>query len=832
MSLSNPVKLAGDLALDMAIGADGQITALAPGIGVVWVSDHGFLAKDPNSTFICGGMLDFLSYVYGYAIKGQGGLESYRTAVEMFVSLYGDRVPNGVDAATRERMVTTARQRRLIFNSIMFPLRAGMAAGPQKLTYEQSLTAHNIDPVLLKKFVRVLEKDDLELLKKRCSDLDINVEIPKTAAVIAYPFFRDFGTLSSAELRFGVDGKYSTHVEFFPSRIEFNGLLAVTPKDRIYVSSEPKIATAATHTFMKAERDSVCLAVRANLAHQTLGWHPKKATYLVRTGETDFRKAAVLTREGVDVRILKVSTTPDIYLDHTVCWGPFIVDAVFDEIMETGSISPTAKLTLESCHLSSEDKLNLINRLRMKSKSAVADVIDQMFHDGIIMENNTVRIYKTNSGYKYHRQSAMDGPMEDLSNFTMELVSNAVFPEENNVYHRAVITLNGNKFDYVIKHDDLETAKKLDKAVKTAEMMVFAGQQQNRVTPVITDLPMARFLIPYYRDITSKLPTEEGISAIGWNGMRNTFNAPTFKAYLNNGEVDISTSSRVRHPGMSVFNNYNFSRPKLDGPVTAPNGPLSDVVSQICAMVGRSYHGYPVKPVAIRNTPAASAALKRIFSELGQHQVLELNTNQRVSQDIPGIKGFPVLAMGYNAQQARSSRLPLFLLGDFGITIPDDCCKDADVDAAALCAVTAVEKVVVHMLKTSGNTYNRVNSLSYENELVREGASILCSAAEIDKWLIGVTPFEAVEKVLRAIPPVEVRKYFSHDLGKQTVHFHLNKLVNKADKQDILLELSTLVNSMQEKDGCLIMDAVSALDILQNFYHQPVQLEPINLPAV
>lgn len=828
MAATSPLGLVSDLGLDVYIKDHGAHMVNVPAVGTLWVTEHGFLSLDDNSRFIAGSCLDLLALIQGDNL-GTRGLDAYRAAVELMQSLYKDKLPvTSMDAACIERVAVEARNRRLIFNAVMFPLQNGMSAPAPKIELEDKLHSLGIDAHLANRAFKVLTVDDWVRLRTRCEDAGIEAPIQNKARIV-YPFFKNFYTIGTL----AIVGEHYGHTQYhdiFPGKLAFSGLLSLHPGDEIYGSNDPQLANITLSAFRKAGKRATCLGVHSFKAGVEVGWKPESMKFMVKKGDSDYRKPAMLSREGVKVHMLDAVTSGAVFAGITVPWDSFIVGRILEELLDKRQITAKAKLLLESCQLSPSDRHIISLRLRAEGMLAVSDIINQMFHDGILMENNIVRIIGTSTGYKYQRQHSLDTPPEELTNFTMRLVSNTNFPADANVYHKAEITLQGQVFETVLKHDELETAKRLDKAIKASEMVANAGKQAGRVTPVISELNIARWLIPHFREVTSKLPTEEGVSELGWNGVRAMFHAPGFHVYKQNGEVKLDKVTRTRHPGVMSLNNYDFSPPAQA--IVSADIPqeLADIISQVCAMVGRSYHGYPVKPIPVRNTPAASKVLKRLFRSIGQVNPMELNSNQRMIQDIPGIKGFPVLATGYNRQQIKASRLPLFMLADYGATITDTHTEEEMLTAEGSIR-TLLQKVSRHLLHTEGSTFKRVHSLQYENELIREGADIICRSSGVRAWPISVTPYENVERVLRSIPVGELRKYFSHDLGKQLVYMYFQRTPDKSNKQDLVMELSPLVSSLQDGGDHLVMDAGSALEILQNFYHEQVQLEPVNLPA-
>lgn len=827
-SLTTPLGLVSDLGMTISTSVQGAHFVSIPHEGEIWVTDHGFLALDENSSFISGGCIDLLALLQAYKL-GLRRLDAYRAAVEVLMTLHGSKIPlQKGDVTFLERGAVEAFNRRRIFNAVMIPERKGNAASVDKVGLESKLATSGIDLNVSRRVAVVMEAGDWARLRERCEDAGISLDLPDKARIV-YPHFKDFSTLSSLYVQ-GTRPQFDRVITLYPSRMAFSGLLSTYPEDEVYMSSDSSLAGTVMFSFRDKCKPATCLGVITDNTSANIGWKPVSAKYITRVDDTDFRKPAVLAREGIQIKVLQSQTSGDIYGGMHEDWDSFIVDRILEELIEKRQISSKAKLLLESCKLSPENKHLMALRLRQEGLFAVADVINQMFHDGILLENNQVRLLVTDTGYKFQKQFALDAPPEELTNFTMELLANANFPEDANVYHRAKITLRGQTFDTVIKHDDLETSRKLDRAVKVAEMAANAGKQDNRVTPVISELNIARFLIPYFREVTSKLPSEDGVSALGWNGMRSIFHGPGFCVSKKDGETMIDHKTRVKHPGILVLNNYDFTTSSNAMVSAEIPHELADVISQMCAVIGRTYHGYHVKPIAIRNSPVAMQTMKRLFRGIGQTSPLEMNSNQRMASDIPGIKGYPVLATGYNRQQMRVSRLPLFMMADYGASIEGPYTEEQLV-AAENSMRMLMQKVSYHLLNTDGAHFKRVNSLSYENELVREGADLVCRASSLNAWPISVTPYEAVEKVLRSIPVNEVRKYFAHDLSDQVVYFYYGTTPVKSSKQDLILELSPLVTTLKDGGKHLVLDAASALDILQNFYHEQVQLEPVNLPA-
>jgi len=816
-STVSPMGLLSALGIEFLGSRDGSHSTFVVRGDSYKVSDLGFIASDTNGIFHSGGCVDFAA-LYVFRTKGFRGLKAYVEGVRLMINSFSKNLPDlvkNIDSVSHD-VGREAFARRRIYDILRLNSKPPAQVSSLVAIKETTLRKLGIDRSLSPGSVSIITPKDWKDLRDAASSLGVNLpDISTFEAHIVIPYYSDYGTVSYIEL----SGDNSHMLQLEPSRIAFSGLTSMLPGYRILLHSSSIRAASISSDMLREGSSACCMAIQLDMSKPKSGWTPPEVTF-VDEGSLILSETALLDNEGINVL-----TTPyaDIrMIDQYGClnWRDQMVDRILDKFKKTkGKIDVEAKRILEVCRHNLTLRHSILAALYASEFPGLDFRVRQLFHDGLLISNNSTKIYNTSNGYKYCNPArGEDGPIYELSNFTMQLNASIVFPEEASYFHRVTINLPTSSHEVVIQGEDLESSKKLDKAVKQACLCLDINQ-----TPVITDLTAARHLIPYWRSLTGVLPREDGLSFVGWDGLKESFHGPSFTI-----GKDIIGGHKLHHPGVNVLRYYGGTdvQPVLHHSLPVE---LADLISQAIAMQARVFSGHPVRPVLVLNTANSHKALRVLFEGLGQTHPIELNSNQRALKELPGLRGYPAYALGYTPSQSKSSIMPLFMLSDRGLRMHDKH-SSVDLKAAGEMLRYLVEATALHMLE-DGSYYNRQHSVLYESELAREGAHLVCTIAGLPEWPISHTQYELLESILRKIPPAQIQMYFDHDLQRQKVYFHYRRLQEKVDKQDLYMQLSPLVQEMGDREGFFEIDAVSAVEILNNFYQGEAILKPVNLPT-
>lgn len=276
---------------------------------------------------------------------------------------------------------------------------------------------------------------------------------------------------------------------------------------------------------------------------------------------------------------------------------------------------------------------------------------------------------------------------------------------------------------------------------------------------------------------------------------------------------------RKLHPAHTVFNHFSSEGRTTGSLVSKLPVSVTDLLSQIVAIICRHKAGYTIRPISVLNCRASQLALKTIFAGLGQTSPVVLNANARQGTELPGINGYPVYGLGYTPGQVQSSKLPAFILvDDRSFPICADVSEE-DLQVASFLLPTLVTNAVRYLLLNGTDSYERIRSIEYSHELKQEGAKIISESSDLGDWAVSEMPYINFENMLRNIPFSETSQYFDYDFQNQIIRLHFSRLtLENVNTSDLVVELSSLMNKITVGDGYVDMDAMSAGSILQDFY--------------
>lgn len=822
-SVVKPVQLVWALGLPLEVANGHHLCGLdAP--GQFRVTDQGFLSTG-DDIFQGGTCLDFAAY---RAMRQQGlrGRQAFVAGARDIITALKHQL-DGLRPEHAETIGHAAFLRRRIFDFVRErTVETHIQPSARNIQALTTIRGLGIDRNLLPGTLALFENDDWAEFRQRCDAAEVSIPaLHFHNSRLVVPFYSAPGVLAYLEIYEQRKEKLlapfvARILPIFPSRLAFSGLHAHVPGEPVLLH-QSSLQAAAMTSFIRAERGrGSCMSVQTDMSVGAVGWRPDEVVFLEDESEPLLNEPAVLDLEGIRVW---TSAAQDMQMACTyrTAWRDQLIERILHELRTEG-FSAEVRTLLIPC----KNSLPLRHKLLQSMDGLPSDVrtkVEDMLQDGLVLSNKSIKIFDTLGGYRFCVPGrGEDGPLHELSNFTMKLGKSIVFPDEANFFHEVSVRMRTGEFTAILQSDDLESARKLDKAIKQGCML--AGFDEDNDTPVITDLLTARHLIPYWRAATAKLPKEQGIAFLGWDSLKRQYHAPDFIA-----GTSLTLGARNMHPGIEVlkfFNNNDLPIPVMHDTLPAD---LADIVSQAVAMCARAHAGHPVRPVAVLNTGDAPRVLRSIFQVIGQASPIELNMNQRV-RELPGLRGWPAWGTGYTPQQVSSSTMSLFMLGDRGFRLESGH-TDAELRMAGEALAWLLRQTAMHMVK-SGQYFRRQHGVLYETELAREGAHLICRLANLTEWPISQTQYELLEKVLRDIPPAEVKQWFEHDLRNQTVMFNCRKLPRKIDRRDLLLQFSSLVRTIEERDGQFVMDAVSAVALLDNFYQGDGVPAPVNLPVL
>lgn len=788
-----------------------RLTTTCPKCGsIMHVFDSYVLCESKECDFRTGTSFDLLAIIEG----------SYAAAISAAIQAYPSRF-NHLKHSDVDFAASLFNQRRELLRFIM-----EVGSGQSALTDINVLQARNwlrhigvdvqAQPYSALVMSRAQFGQFLILLDQISGDRPVpRIPLGKSQPAIVLPLFASpcvvagavmFPLRQSGDMRIFHTGKY---------RFGFTGLLDMHPdctQRHVFanVLTALQYNTEAAKTFRDHFGTSVAYDPRAGLRI----WQPDNAVYEFRN-ETPANMSAIAELAG--------STTLSVQrgqLELPMTWSDFCLQHVLDMIYAAQGITQEVRLVLSALKYDEPKFQRLIDELQQHGQLDWAAHVAEVRQTQMIHQAGKVMFYRSATGYYAIRA---DGARADISNFILTFHSNVVFADSASTCHVGVMTFRGHEYPITMTSEQFNAAGTVEETARLAEFTK-ASINPGGDLPTIHERQLVRDLLQYFRQVTSCLPRSEGIDGLGWTRRRSAFLTPWGKI----SETEWNPAVRVPNPIYDMWGSYDLTQHPVTAPLTADIPvPIADLISQIIGMIGRSHADFFVKPIAVLYTPEANRILRSLFNALGQVEPYSFSVRDGSNLEVRGLRGFPMLITGATKGQVERSKQPLFALGDTGISIFTNP-TDEELKTACRMLPWIVQKVVQWILATKGEQVKVFNSVNIAAALVREGAGIIRAACDLE-WPESQPIYATIERMLNQIHFNACQQLLSHHLGDQTITLDMSRIVD-VDQTDLHLELSREARTVRFEDKRLIVDALSFLRLLENFYGQIPPMARTGLP--
>lgn len=785
----------------------------------------GFVCPNRDCTFRAGGAVDYLRIE----------TDSYGEALNQLRNMYGDTVRQLCGAESWEVIRDQAAkqgalQRRLFIYFLKLRQRS-RAESIEGVRLHSWLASNKIDLASCNTSAFLAAPEDLKELQRLLREFG-DEEIPaEIQHAVLFPYFGDHHTVSSILIY--NRAKAATHeVRVTPYRFAFSGLLEPA-EDRDTVLCHNHVDAAILNSrYRQFQHGKICYAVLFNPAEQELGFMPEIPVFMHKTkGSGDkenlqrvrLSMLAALAAHYQELHVAGHDLYDEPHPAPPVPWEMFVMREGLALLEAEQGLTAAVRTFLESARPSPRICAELSRELRSRNLRKLAEALESYFREALLYKDAKVSLFATASGYTAVRR---DGMRSVITNFTCSFDHNLVFPQSPDVYHVGQMFFDGHDYPLIINSKDLDNPRQFENAARLAEMR-FTGEKPSNLVPAVPDRKYAAHLINHLRGTVCHLDRIEGTPFLGWDISRRNFFGPSW--HVTAGRVSSRTS--FMHPDYELLQHYSAEELPMLPPTSDLPRELCDVISQAVAMSARIYLHHPVQPIKYLNTPGNRNVLGALFAGLGQQTVIPLSFNGRTAlEEMKGLQGFPSLAAGYNRSQTERASLPVFMLLDYGFRLSES--HSPEVLARAASVFRAVmARSMAWLLSTQGSRFHRHSSVSYDAALAHEGEAVIREACELPDWAISAAPYQTVENALRQIPVDRVADYFSHDLASQQVYFNFAGLAG-VDVTDLELDLRQMSAHVQLGDGVIMIDALSAMQLLCNFYQETPRLKSLQLEQV
>lgn len=770
--------------------------------GRLIIKQHYVACHTGNCSFTAGAPIDLLAAKLG----------SYMDAMKLIAVNFRSSVP-GLDAAAISMTAKRAEiRRRLVTELMQYAVRFQTFSVIDKVRAESWFRKMHIELKVQPRSVVLLTQTQWASYRLLIGEWDAELRIPRVGSanrqcVAVIPYFTAPGRLAALMLlqpNSTLDIK-TLHLE--QARFTFTGLMDLHPAHEEPVV-RPTFYEAAESNTTSAQfaREEYSVAVMHKPDHPfaALQWAPQKL--LCSLGDT-------LNATSVLADLAKAF--PDAYVavdGHAVQWDAYALEHAF-----RCAIKNDDKLEEEFHALKLADTASqkLMQRLIAEGFYAAAARVDSILRNRLLFIEDGVEYHRDGEHYVMVRD---DGSRTVLSNFILELEKNVVFADSKIFAHSGAILFNERRIPCVITTNEMNSISTIETAAQTAEFHSGAGGDN---VPMFRDKHKARALVTYFRDCLATLARVEGMNALGWNEDRTAFFTPWGKVTEDRFISDV----RIPNPNYRFWGFYRFSTPAPDFDklrtdivdLIDPEGPeripliLQDLISQIVAMMARSYAHMPERVVRYQQDGRAQAFLSDVFGALSQVRPIVTTTRDvNMEKFLQGVNGFPLFLICHGDSVPPQSAV---ILGDKGKALlgPFPAAGESGRLLREICA-----RCLQWIMRTRGTELKIFNSIDAATALTREGSHIIRQALDI-AWIESHPISSTMEEFLNSISPDRVQEFFTNDLLAQIFEIDFREAMHLID--DAIIELIGRCKHVKRvNQTTLTVDAMSGITLLTDFY--------------
>ena len=772
-----------------------------PGHGRAWLVGESLVFLGDSNPLRAVGVVDLAALMF----RGSEGLEgraAYERAVKYVLDTEGatweTQDPQAMDRQIDEHLI-----HRAIFDLCVHPSYRRYVSDWNSFLRSEGVEPR-IDPLTLVPFsVQMMEKLVRALGRL---GLEIPLGVPKDREVLVSPLYKNPSTLGA--LQFLLRESTLT-LPIHPAPILYTGLPDIRPVPHLYLQRGAWDASRSNRVLREAQRvGRVSMCVTYPAPPGVPPWtHPGSTQILAGPLDTEWAAAVggVLDSRA-SVRVISASNL--LLRDSGLSVREFVGHHLMLRTSED-TFGPSARQLMDAYGSPVGFKGVMETRLREAGRHRAVKQLSEFYADGLLVKQGSQEIHVSSSGYVLFDRER--GERMPLTNFTLELHRQVVFPEHPGTY----LEVSAGDRRLTLPESCFDSGKKLGQYLQ--------GACNEQGAPRVIEPAKVGLVLRKLREQTSGLPLVNGVSFLGWNGLKNRWYAPGYQVTAE-GCVEDPSIPWLPHPETQHF------RAGLVEPALNPSLPvkLCGLVGQVLALIHRRFSGYPVRAVGILNTSHNREIVGRVFRGLGQERVLQLSTNARSKSAVESLRGYPCLVQGGKSDKLEEG---LFVLGETGLGFVGVTVEEAEAAAGTLAWM--VRELAGRLVRGEDLLGRPSCRVVFEEALGADGAKIAREIGGLIEWPQEDTEFPAVERLLNGVAPVDVHKYWQFDLFEQQVYLNTRDLPRGLveDMGGLVRELGVFVKDVRVCDGYLSMDAGEAQRMLRNYHGEPVELQSVNLEA-
>lgn len=795
--LIRPVEVSESLRQDIQERQDHLFT-LCPACGsALWILPRGFFCTCldcPTGVW--------LVPQYIAAIR----CSDMRDAAQWLAQVFHERIHNRVDDSADA--VGFVKQAEHMAALLQFIRKRTKARTPDQLRTFNSLERFGLPVRDPRNSIFVVDKPDFEKLDRILMSINPDLRVlPESEGGSAFvPYFSDHVTIAGLK-QVKPHNLQSRSFQLLDACATFSNLWAIGPETRftcLHSSWEEALEYDRQWRLQDPRTASIGLEIDPRHTEEDLPWLP--APLFMQAEPVKSLWLAARTRQLYPGMKVALSSSRQVF-----GWAKFVTAQLLARLDRSGDMSTVGKHLLSQAGLTGGDRDQVIRELRVKGATRAAECVSRNLYDVEVYWSPRLRLYQTPDGYIARRTGQ---PAEIISNFTLDLTRNVIFPEHRTLYHEAMVTMGGHQLPITLASPVLDNPKDLQALISAA-----AVQRKLSILPMVRDQTAYKPVSHYHKSMIPRLTTDAGVPFLGWDFHKTIFYSAAWSA-----SPDGFRMQSVHHPGirqLDAFTNEPLPElPLTSHVVEALPSDVLELIAMIVATILRGRYDYPMRPVLIRHDRNAAAWVEAIFRGIGQQRALPRQT----ASEVPALRRYPAWThSGVHSHNAISAE-PVFVLASTGLPLTAEFAEEAGVQAGRL-TQALVMRTCDLLFSSVTSDFTRQPHVQYSYELVEESGRFIRQRMRLP-WPEFVPPFQTVTRLLQTHGADGIGDVMSYHFSEQLLYLDLDK--SGQDPADLEAELRHLATTLKREGKLLKLDAYSGFALLEQFFARDVALPRIS----
>ena len=820
-SLVSPAEAACELGLNPRVKDNACVIDCPNCNKQMFVLDTGFVCTSHNCNFKAGGVIDIIAITEKINISKacEYFFEAFKAKTKK-VSRYSD-VEFISDLSLRIRyrrkLLEFFLRRRNVEPDRAYTVQAMSALRKAGISMQDNkLTGF------------VLSTEDVTELNSILAHFDATIPtLPAATAALVVPYFSDHHSIDSLTVSTPARPARDHKVIDIErnARLVWAGLLQTHPatkKVELVESAMDMLITNTKHARTGTGKE-IALHCRYRGTVSDVLWKPETSRYVIAE---DSETSPVISLSKLDA-CLSNMTLCVRGVERPV--RAYILEACGAALAKEG-LRANTKLMLEAAQLNEKERRDILEYLHDARAYDAAESVRKFLRVVLVHKDEKSLLYSTPDGYLLARDEASD--KIPITNFLLDVTHNIVFPDSQDVFHAADLTINAYKRSIVLKPTDIDRITDLETAVRFA-----SGGDPDDVSetklPTVRDKTCGRIMSSYLRHKISEVPRVEGIPFLGWNDKRTRFYGPYWYADKTAGCIQFDAVMHPFQPDMSYFSNTPFSARSLH--TDLPKGGAT-IIAQYASMLVRYYLGYAVQAIHYYNDEQHVSVFSALFEALGQHHEITLDSSfirenrsgKNTNVHAKTIVGLPTLIRSRSESDscyACKSGVLGFVMSAQGNVLEDIADMERRAADIQSCIAHVVFAVLNWILRTEAKTFKPESSVSFAQCAALEGNAIIAEACSLASWNTRISEYSTLEAFLADVRYEEVNKYVHYNVNSHIVTLDLT---SRPDLSMVSIheELTKLgAEKITVEGNKVTTDSASMMKALESYYNNKPTLE-------